>query len=200
MNRTESARPAVLGFLAVVVIAVAVPVAVARHGSAATVPIAPLSASDRHLLVASRPIISSLPIAIGQVPRAASDATGGRVSPTRAVAIIKRTPALAPLSRALADPASVAAPLTAAYLAVLAGRQPPSGPDLAASLESLQTVEGQVEPAIRLIAARNGTPPSAAATGAAISGDGRVRALADVLSRWPQLYGAFTLVEQSAAR
>jgi hypothetical protein len=191
-------RPVALGMAAVLLVVVAALVVHHRHGEVATVAVAPLSSTDRQVLTASRSLIESIPTALAQVPNAASDASGGQVSVARARAILAKTPALSDLSDAVANPASVVAPLSDAYQLVLAGRSPGSVDDLAQALQQLQTVEGQIEPAIRVIAAHGGTPPTAAAALDALEADRQVAELARLVAGWQQVYGAFTLVEQAA--
>jgi hypothetical protein len=192
-------RTVVIGALALVTVAVAVVVAFSRRDADATVPVASLTATNRHVLVAEQAVILSLPAAIAQVPAAASDASHGRVSPIEARAIIARTSALAPLARAIESPTGVTDPLLSAYRSVLAGQRPAPDTDLETPLLTLQTVQSQIEPAIRLVAARGRTPASAAATLTEIAHDGHVHALAGLVTQWPQIYGAFALVEQAAA-
>jgi hypothetical protein len=189
-----------IGLALVALVAVGVPVALDRQGTAAaTVPVAALSATDRRVLASSRPLIEGLPTALSQLPLAASDASDGRVSPAQARSLMARTPALAPLSRAVAAPATATAELEAAYRAVL-GRHAPASPDaLPDALQRLQTIEGQIEPAIRLAAARGGIAPSAAGALDTLEHDRRVRALTGLVAGWQQVYGSFTLVEQAAA-
>jgi hypothetical protein len=184
-------RPKAIGLGVCLVVAAAVPVAVARQGaaSAPTVRVAPLSQQDRQVLSVSRPLIEMLPRAIAEVPQAASDASGHRVTPAQVTRLLARTPALAPLARAVAAPASVTGPVLAAYHAALDGGTLPDGDRLASALEALQTVEGDIDPAIRLVAAgRHGRLTAADAD------------LASLLAHWSQIYGTVTLVEQSAAR
>lgn len=192
-------RSVVIGVTAVLVIVIAAFVVIHRQGHVATVNVAPLSAADRHSLTDSRPLIESIPTALKEVPVAASDASGGRVSVSEARALLARTAALSALSDAVTTPAAVSTPLTDAYDAVLAGRTPPAADALAQAVQQLQTVEGQIEPAIRLVAAHDGPVPSAAATLTTIETDRRVNALAQLLAGWQQIYGALVLVEQSAA-
>jgi hypothetical protein len=181
-------------------LAVGVLVALHRHGTAvATVPVVPLSATDRQMLVASRPLVEALPTALTQVPVAASDASHGRVSPSQARELFARIPALAPLVRAIAAPAATTGRLETAYRTVLAGHAPASADELPTALENLQAIEGQIEPAIRVVAARGEIAPSAAGALAALERDRRVRDLAGLVAGWQQVYGGFTLVEQAAA-
>jgi hypothetical protein len=189
-----------LGVAAVLVVAVGVPIVVTRHHSAAaTVPVAPLSATDRRVLSTSRPLITALPNAIAQLPIAASDASAQKISPAQARQILNQTTALEPLARAIAAPTTLTGPLTAGYESVLAGHRPDSPDQLASSLETLQTVEGDVVPAVRVVATRGGHSLSAAAALSAIERDPRTRSLADLVAGWQEEYGAFVLVEQSAA-
>jgi hypothetical protein len=201
VTRSRSVPAVALGLTAVAVIAVAVPVALARHGSSAsaTVAVAPLTATDRRVLAATKPLVQALPTAIAEIPQAASAAAGHRVTPAEASAFIAKTPALAPLARALARPGSVTASLTAAYADVLAGRQPASSDQLAADLETLQTVQGDVGPAVRLVAAKAGRRLGAAAALSVLTTNRDLRPLGGFVGGWQQIYGAFTLVEQQAA-
>jgi hypothetical protein len=192
-------RPVALAFGAAVMVVVATFAVVHRHAEVATVPVAPLSATDRQALVSSRSLVESLPEALAQVPTAASDAARGQVSVAQARRLLDRTRALSALSAAVADPTSVTEPLTDAYDAVVAGRPSGSVVDLVAALQQLQTVEGQIEPAIRLVAAHGGVPPTAAATVTTIAVDHRVTVLAHLVAGWQRIYGTFILVEQSAA-
>lgn len=195
---TVRTKPALL--IAFALVAIGVPVALDRQGSGvATVPVAPLSAMDRQVLASSRPLIETLSTALTQVPVAASDASGGRVSAAQARALLARTPALAPLARAVADPASVTDGLLAAYRAVLDRRMPGSSDVSAAALDRLQAIEGQIEPAIRVVAAQGGIAPSASVALGKLEHDRHARALADLVAGWQQVYGAFILVEQAAA-
>jgi hypothetical protein len=190
-----------LGLAGVAVLATAVPLALTRHDSAsAAVRVAPLSATDRRVLTATRPLIESLPAAITQVPVAASDASHGRLTPGQVRRLVTQTPGLAPLSQALADPRAVTAPLTSAYFAVLNHKSVSSVDRLAGALESLQSVEGEIEPAVRLAEAHGGAGSSSAAAAlTAIESDHHARAVAGLVGGWQQIYGAFTLVEQSVA-
>lgn len=192
-------RSVAIGVAAVLIIVIAAFVVIHRHGRVATVKVAPLSPADRQSLTDSRALIESIPNALKQVPRAASDASGGRVSVSQARVLLAHTAALSALSDAVADPTTVAQPLTDAYEAVLSGRAPGSEDALAPAVQQLQTVEGQIEPAIRLVAAHGGSPPSAAAALTAIEADRQVTALAHLVASWQQIYGALVLVEQSAA-
>jgi hypothetical protein len=99
----------------------------------------------------------------------------------------------------LARPGSVTAPLTAAYVDLLAGRQPASSDQLAADLETLQTVQGDVGPAVRLVAAKAGRRLGAAAALSVLTTKGDLRPLGGFVGGWQQIYGAITLVEQQAA-
>jgi hypothetical protein len=192
-------RSVAIGVAAVLVVVIAAYVVIHRHGHVDTVNAAPLSATDRQVLLENRSLVESLPAALAEVPVAASNASDGRVSVAQARALLERMRALSVLSRAVAHPASVTQPLTAAYDAVVAGHSPGSLDELTAAVQQLQTVEGQIDPAIRLIAARGGTPPSAATTWTTLAVDQRVTALAHVVTNWQQVYGALVLVEQSAA-
>jgi hypothetical protein len=190
-----------IGIAALAVVAVAVPVAVARqgHASVPTVRVAPLTATDREVLSRGRPLIEALPAAIAEVPAAVSDAAGHRVTAAQAETLLAGIPALAPLTRALANPSTSTGRLLAGYHAVLAGRPVPAADQLAGSLESLQTIEGDIGPAVRVVSARSGHPLSAAAALTAVESDAHEAALANVVADWQQIYGSFTLVEQYAA-
>jgi hypothetical protein len=192
---------AALGAAAVAIVAIAVPVVVARHGDASvpTVKVAPLTATDRRVLTAVRPLIEALPTAIAQVPATAADVAGAGVTPEQASTIVAASPALVPLTRAVAAPKSVTAPLIAAYDAVLAGRAVPDAGGLASSLESLQTIEGDIVPAVRLVAAHRGHRLSAAGALSAIERDARQRDVALLVADWQEVYGSVTLLEQYAA-
>jgi hypothetical protein len=192
-------RSIMIGVAAALVVVIAVYVVIHRHGQGDTVKAAPLSATDRHVLVENRSLVKSLPAALSEVPIAASNASRGRVSIAQARALLDRTRALSALSSAVAHPATVTQPLQAAYDAVIAGRSPGSQHDLAAELQLLQTVEGQIEPAIRLVAAHGQTPSSAATAVSAVEADPHVAELSGLVSDWSRVYGSFVLVEQSAA-
>jgi hypothetical protein len=191
----------ILGLAAIAVVAVGVPVALARHGDASvpTVRVAPLSATDREVLTAGRQLIEALPQAIAEIPGAASDVAGRGLTPAKARSILAATPALVPLARALSQPTGVTGPLLAGYRAVLAGQPVPDADQLASALETLQTVQGDIGPAVRLVAARGGHRLGAAAALTAIESDARQPALASLMSGWQQVYGSFTLVEQAAS-
>jgi hypothetical protein len=193
--------PVAIGLAGVVVVAVAVPVALARHDSpsAAAVHVAPLSATDRRVLTESRALIDGLPAALASVPLAARDASGGRVSTAGALAVVRSSSGLAPLARAITAPTSVVGGLTAGFDDVLAGRAAPSVDTLAPELEQLQAIEGDIVPAVRVVAAHSGHSLSAAAALAAVERDPQTRALGALLAGWQAVYGTFTLVEQAAA-
>jgi hypothetical protein len=193
-------RPLWIGLAAIAVVLVAVPVAVARHSAASPQPqAAPLSATDRRVLVASRSMITALPTALAEVPQAASEVSRGHVRSIDVRRILDHASALAALAQAIAKPATTTAPLVAGYQAVMARQRPASPDQLASALERLQVIEGDVVPAVRVVAARSGHSLSAAAALSAIERDRHAPALAGLLAGWQQLYGAFTLVEQAAA-
>jgi hypothetical protein len=75
-------------------------------------------------------------------------------------------------------------------------------PDPAAvedDINAMQTIEGDIVPAVRLVAVRTGRHLDAAAALSLIEADPRTPQLARLLSSWQQLYGAFLLVGQAAA-
>jgi hypothetical protein len=189
-----------LGVGAIVVAAVGIPVVIARHTAAApTVKVAPLSVTDKRVLATSRPLVAALPAAIAEVPVAASDASGHRLSSAEVVRILDRNPALAPLARAIGKPTNLTAALVAGDSAVLSGDQPSSPDQLAPALEKLQAVEGDIVPAVRVVAATAGHSLSAARALSAVERDPHARDLAGLIAGWQQVYGAFILVEQAAA-
>jgi hypothetical protein len=193
-------RPLWLGLAAVAVVLVAVPVALARRSAASPdARVAPLSATDRRVLLASRSMITALPTAIAEVPQVASNLSGGRVTPSDVRRILDHTSALVALDRAIAKPAATTSPLVAGYRAVLSRHRPASPDQLAGALERLQVIEGDVVPAVRVVAAHSGHSLSATAALSAIERDRHAQALAGLVAGWQQLYGAFTLVEQAAA-
>src|SRR4051794_32241301 len=120
-------------------LAVAVPVVLTHHGSSGTGKVAPLSAADRQMLLARRPLVDAMATAIAQVPIAASDAARGGVTAAQARETLGRVAALAPLSRAIADPAALTSRLAQSYDAVLAGRRPMPGEQLGSHLGALQS-------------------------------------------------------------
>lgn len=158
-----------------------------------------LSAPEWAEVQAVRGLLEAVPAAIGQIPGAAAAAAGAGVSPQAAADAIAASPALAPLARALADPAAMTAELLAAYEATLAGRHLEHPGVLASDLAALQTVEGDIIPAIRVVAATVGRKLSDSAVAAAIAGDRTRPQLADLLTHWSRVYGGFVLVEKAQA-
>lgn len=158
-----------------------------------------LSATDREVLFADRSLIHSLPQAFSEVPAAASDSAGGP-SPAVAREQLGHLSALAALNAAIRQPALVSGELIASYDAVLAGRPVRLDENgLARQLETLQVVEGDIVPAVRVIALQRGRHLSAPRALAAVQRDPRAAALADVVRNWQQVYGDFVLVAQATA-
>lgn len=188
-----------LGVAAVAVVAVAIVVATTRHRGDSTVAVAPLSARDRRTLAVAHSLVGSLPKAISQVPQAAADATHGALTPAQAAAVIRRVPALGALSTAIASPVAAVAGLESAYSAVLAGHAPADAESLESDLNQLGTIEGDVVPAIRVVAAGSGHPLNDSQALAAVESDRSTPALAALIADWQQVYGSFVLVEQRAA-
>jgi hypothetical protein len=178
-------------------VAAAIVVGVGRDGPAAAAP--PLSRDDLSTLAADAALIESLPHAFAEVPKAASDATAGHFAPARARRIIAATPGLRPLSDAIGAPDSVTGELTGAFQAVLGSRDVSNPEQLPAALGRLQAVQGEIVPALRLVAARSGRPLAAADALSVIEADRRTPAVAALVGRWPQVYGAFVLIEQAVA-
>ncbi|MBV9871404.1 MAG: hypothetical protein JO214_12370 [Frankiaceae bacterium] len=195
MTTTASAK--VIGLALVVTVAAAVAVGLGHDSSAAAAP--PLSAADHAALTANAPLVESMPRALAEVPQAASDVTKGRVSVDRARQIIAGTPGLRPLADAISAPQAATGQLTATFRAVVTGAEAVNPATLPAALTRLQTVQAQIAPAVRLVAARSGHPLSAAAALSAIEADRSAPAVAALVGRWPQIYGTFVLIEQAVA-
>jgi hypothetical protein len=140
-----------------------------------------------------------MPGALAEVPSAASDAASHRVSPSAAAALIHHTNALQPLADAIGNPVAATAALTASFRAVVAGRPVPDPAAVEDDINAMQTIEGDIVPAVRLVAVRTGRHLDAAAALSLIEADPRTPQLARLLSSWQQLYGAFLLVGQAAA-
>jgi hypothetical protein len=158
-----------------------------------------LSAPEWAEVRAVRGLLEGLPAAIGQIPGAAAAAAGPGVSTQAAAGAIAASPALAPLARAVADPAAATTELLAAYEATRAGRHRQHPGDLATDLAALQRVQSDIIPAIRVVAATVGRKLSASAVASTIVGDRGRPQLAELLTRWPRMYGGFVLVEKAQA-
>jgi hypothetical protein len=158
---------------------------------------APLSALDRKALAADRALIESLPDALAQVPQAAADAAG--IDSASARAYLADVAALQPLTVAVDGHSSAVSVIVTGYRALLTSGTPTDAAGLPQAIETLQTVEGDVVPAVRLVALRHGHQLSAAAALTAVERDPRTATLARLLADWSVTYGALVLMEQAAA-
>jgi hypothetical protein len=193
-------RSALLGTSLIAILVAAVALIIARHSSAAAaVKVQPLTVDERRALDAGKPLVMALPRAFAEVPIAASDATDGRASTAAATRILARTPALATLSQAVADPERITAALTNAYRDVRAGRTPASARQIQSAFTALQAVEAEIDPAIQLVAARSHDSSSTKSQSDVIDRDPRVRQLVEVVGGWSRLYGVLVLVAQESA-
>lgn len=150
-------------------------------------------------LAASQGLVTSLPAALREVPIAARDLSNGHVSPARAAALFSRSPALTALANAVRSPFSAVRVLIASYDAGVAGRPIGSLTEIESAVSQLQEIEGDIVPAVRLVATQAGRGISAAAALTAIEHDSRVPELADLVGSWQQLYGGLLALEQKAA-
>lgn len=158
--------------------------------------VAPLSAADRTALAADRRLIASLPAALAEVPQAAADAAGTDVS--TAQSDLADVAGLNQLEAAVEGGSSAVTLLLASYQTILAGKAVDDEPSVPQALATLQAVEGDIVPAVRVVALRHGRHLRAAAALTAVERDPKAAALGRVLADWSQIYGAFLLMEQDA--
>jgi hypothetical protein len=197
--------PAWLASTLVVTIGLGVTVAVDRSGgtrtpsaaSARSAGVAPLSAADRKALVADAALIESLPEAFSEVPQAAADVAGTDLETARAT--LDRIAALATLVKAVDGQAPALTLLISRYRALVSTGARPDSATLAEALETLQAVEGDVVPAVRVVALKRGRQISAAGALTAVERDPRTATLGRLLADWSEAYGALVLMEQAAA-
>ncbi|HEX3707164.1 MAG TPA: hypothetical protein VHV76_11080 [Mycobacteriales bacterium] len=184
-----------------VVLCAAVPVAAFTHQGRADVPaarVAPLSTADRKALLAAQKLIADLPEALAEVPRAGADVAG--IGPSAARATLGGSAELRPLAEAVDGRVPAVTLLEASYRALLDDRPLPDPVALSSALQTLQIVEGDVLPAVRVIALEHGRHVSAGGALDAVERDPATSALGRLLVDWQQVYGVFVLVEQAAAR
>lgn len=187
---------------AVVVVGVALAiVVVTRHADAGSTPAAgrrvTLSAEQRRVLAGGRSLVNALPQALHEVPLAASDLSGGSVTPAAAANRLARIPALAGLDRELHG-LRVTRAVIAGYDAALTGRAVRAATALPDQVARLQALEGQLLPAIRVLAGRAGVRLPAGVALQRVEADRAVPELSRLLAQWPAAYGALSYLEQAA--
>jgi hypothetical protein len=196
-------RSTAIGAVALLVAATAAGVALdrSRQPAAASVGTAPLSATDRRTLEADRSLVGSLSRAFAEIPRAASDATRRRSSTSAAASVLSGVAALEPLDRAVRDPEEVTGPLVTSYDDVVDGdASGVSAGQLVGEVNTLQEAEGDIVPAVRVVALHAGRHLAAGAALTTIEQDPHTPELARLVADWQQIYGAFILVGQAASQ
>jgi hypothetical protein len=158
--------------------------------------VSPLSAPDRAALESDRRLIESLPSALREVPQAAADVAGIDVATARGE--IAAVAALRPLAGAIDGRSAAVSELEACYRATLDGRRDCSPDDAPVALATLQEIEGDILPSLRVVALSHGRHLGAADALIAVERDPKTDALGNVLAEWSQTYGAFLLMEQSS--
>jgi hypothetical protein len=158
--------------------------------------IAPLSGADRSALAADRTLIESLPAALAELPQAAADAAGTDVATARSdLAVVT---ALQPLLAAVDGHSAAVTLLVSDYQALIDGRAPANEAAVPQALTTLQAIEGDIVPAVRVVALRHHHQLGASDAAAAVARDPKATALGRVLAEWSEIYGAFLLMEQDA--
>jgi hypothetical protein len=158
--------------------------------------VAPLSATDRTALAADRLLVESLPAAFAEVPQAAADATGTDVATARSD--LAGVNVLQPLLVAIDGRSAEMTLLVSDYQALIDGKAPTDEAAVPHALTTLQAIEGDILPAVRVVALRHHRQLGASDAAAAVGRDPKATALSRVLSQWSQIYGAFLLMEQDA--
>ncbi|HWB67733.1 MAG TPA: hypothetical protein VG708_13000 [Mycobacteriales bacterium] len=174
-------------------------VTAALHRADAAEPAPPLAPVERSALAAASPVVHQLAMAIEEVPRAATDLAAG-TSASSATRRIAEAPSLAPLAEAIARPNAFAHPIVVAFDAARHGHAVPYGAEqISGFVDRVELVEGEILPAVRLVAASAGRPTDQPTALERLDADDRLVALRAVLAGWPQIYGALALLEQAAS-
>ncbi|HVW79551.1 MAG TPA: hypothetical protein VHB69_01245 [Mycobacteriales bacterium] len=188
-----------IGTAILVVLGCGAGVAAGRGGgdaSASADLIAPLSTADRSALAADHQLVESLPGALAEVPRAAADAA--RVDAATARSELAGNAALHDLAEAAEGRSAAVSLLVSDYRELLAGRPLHDVAAMPQALASLQAIEGDIVPAVRVVAFTHGRRLTATAAYEAVAGDHRAPELARLLADWSQAYGVLVLMEQKA--
>ncbi|HEX3899850.1 MAG TPA: hypothetical protein VHW74_11805 [Mycobacteriales bacterium] len=191
--------PIAIGTALAVAVGCGIGIAVDRGGggvSDQTEVVAALSVADRTALAADRKLIASLPAAIAEVPQAAADAAETDVATARAD--LAGVTALRPLVAAIDGHFSAVTLLVSSYQALLDGTAPADEASVPQALTTLQSIEGDIIPAVRVVALHQHRQLGAADAFAVVVRDPAATALGRVLAEWSQIYGAFLLMEQEA--
>lgn len=181
---------------AVLVLGIAVPVVVLdRDASPAPARTPALSAPERTVLVADHQLVEALSSAFAELPQVAADVAGTDLAYARRV--LRGIRAFAPLVAAADGKSAAVDSVVSGYRSYVASGHA-SADGFSDALDTVQAIEGDLLPAVRVVALRAGRRLSPSDAVTAVEHDPRARAVAELIAGWSQVYGVLVLVEQAA--